>query len=371
MVEGVREADCGDERALRDLAAACPMIGPICYCLEREPDFFTLTNLQGQNAQVGVIDGAEPGTIDAMATSVGVMRRIGGAVRPLRYLADFKVHPRARGRGLAGRLMRRAGDDLARDRIPGFGIVLAGNRAMSPLLARSEAHLRFRPIARLCNHSVLIARSPRSRASADARKHAPAPVAFRRAKRSDAGELVALWNRVQPGRELSPVWDETSWLRQVDATPGLALEQFWIAERGGRPVAFAAAWDASAIKQLRLLSLSRRLRWLRPLYNASARLLGRPRIVADGELVPFVYVTHFCAESADDFRALLARMHDELARSSYLYFDIALDVRDPLVRSLDGFFKTSLAFDLHSITPRGVEPPELGRGPAYFDMALV
>jgi hypothetical protein len=91
----------------------------------------------------------------------------------------------------------------------------------------------------------------------------------------------------------------------------------------------------------------------------------------DGELVRFVYVTHFCAETANDFRALLERIHDDFIGSPYLYFDLALDVRDPLVHAMDGFRKTSLEFDLHWITPRNLVAPDAPATAAYFDMALV
>jgi hypothetical protein len=179
-----------------------------------------------------------------------------------------------------------------------------------------------------------------------------------------------LWNRVQAGRDLSPIWDGPSLLHHLDLTPGLAIERVWLAERGGRPVGFAAAWDASRAKQLRLLSLSRRLAWLRPAYNAAAQIVGRPMMPRDGEVVRFVYVTHFCAESPGDLRALLQRIHDDFIGSPYLYFDLALDVRDPLVGAMDGFRKTSLEFDLHWITRSNQEVPNATR-PAYFDMALV
>src|SRR6185503_8785547 len=110
------------------------MRGPVSYCLEREPDFFSLTRLQGDVAKVAVVDAERGGAIDAMATGVHVTRRIAGEPRRLLYLADLKVRPEARGRGLASRLMRRAALEMEHGATPAFGIVLGGNRAMAPLV---------------------------------------------------------------------------------------------------------------------------------------------------------------------------------------------------------------------------------------------
>jgi len=361
MADDVRVAGPADDRALCDLAAACPMRGPVSYCLEREPSFFALTALQGPRASVGVIDADRAGVIDAMATAVDVTRRVRGSEHPLRYLADLRVRPSARSQGLAGRLLRRAARDLARDRMAAFGLVLAGNRAMAPLVAEAGAELFFHPIARIRNYSVFVAPL--------GREHGAGEVVVRPARRGDAADLAMLWNRT--ARELAPLWDETSFVRHVDATPGLGFERIWIAERRGRPVAFVAAWDASTIKQLRLVSLSRGLRFLRPAFNRVAPWFGSTRMPADGDLVSFAYLAHACGETPADLRALILHVRRELAGSRCLYLDVAFDARDPLASALEGLPKTSIDFDMHWVTPRGIDPPELGPGPVFFDMSIV
>jgi hypothetical protein len=92
---------------------------------------------------------------------------------------------------------------------------------------------------------------------------------------------------------------------------------------------------------------------------------------SDGDVVSFAYLAHATAETAADLRALVMHIRRQLAGSSCLYLDLALDVRDPLARALDGLPKTSIDFDLHWVTPRNMDPPELGRGPVFFDMSIV
>ncbi len=92
---------------------------------------------------------------------------------------------------------------------------------------------------------------------------------------------------------------------------------------------------------------------------------------SDGDVVSFAYLAHAAAETAADLRALVMHIRRQLAGSSCLYLDLALDVRDPLARALDGLPKTSIDFDLHWVTPRNMDPPELRRGPVFFDMSIV
>ena len=65
----VREAVPDDNRALVDLAAACPMEGDMSLCVHREPDFFALSRLEGEPWHVGVVeDAGRPIAISARAS---------------------------------------------------------------------------------------------------------------------------------------------------------------------------------------------------------------------------------------------------------------------------------------------------------------
>ena len=52
----VRDAVHSDDEALRAIAASCPMEGDITLRVTREPDFFALNRLEGQEWRVGVAE---------------------------------------------------------------------------------------------------------------------------------------------------------------------------------------------------------------------------------------------------------------------------------------------------------------------------
>ena len=61
----VRDARDADNEALVALAAACPMAGDITMCVDRAPNFFALSKLEGSQCKVGVaVAGAGPSTSD-------------------------------------------------------------------------------------------------------------------------------------------------------------------------------------------------------------------------------------------------------------------------------------------------------------------
>ncbi len=170
------------------------MVGPLSFGLEREPEFFALTRVQGEGGRVVVVDAPAdaadrggPGQIVGMATIAPHRVFLQGAVAHLPYLGDLKVHPGHRGEGHVPALIRFVVDDLeATGAALGFSIVLAGNRAMAPIVERRDGAVRFHPIATLRNHTIFFG----------PRKRAPAGVEVRPATSGDVPDMVALWNRV-------------------------------------------------------------------------------------------------------------------------------------------------------------------------------
>jgi hypothetical protein len=100
--------------------------------------------------------------------------------------------------------------------------------------------------------------------------------------------------------------------------------------------ACAAIWDQRSLKQAVVRGYSKRLRWSRPLINAAARLLSRPRLPRVGEPVPNAFVSHLAADP--DKPELAAWLIEALSRSAAAlnigWLALGFDARDPRLQYL-------------------------------------
>lgn len=359
LLEPPAFATDADDRALSALARSVPMRGSIAYVLEREPSFLAMSRAQGDGTRVVVLREREGGRI--VASGMGAPTRVflNGAEREIVYAGDLKVRPDYRRKGVAGVVLRAAIEAFS-DQDLAFGSVLRDNDAVLRFFGASADLVRLHPVADVANYTVFFGRARRTSG-------------VRRAEPADAGAMVELFARVQRGRQLAPVLDRANPVEALTRWPGMQLSDYFVLERGGRVVAFAGVWDAFAVKQVRLLSLSPALSAVRVGYNALARALGRPRLPRDGAHLRFVYVTTVCAEDADDLGVVLRGIEAAFGHGEHVYFDMAFDERDPLVRALDGFLKSKVGFRVSLLTwGKNLDrPPALDGRPVYFDAAIV
>ena len=361
-IGGVRWATREDDAALRRLCARTPIHGPLSYCLEREPDFFALTRLQGDHGgRVAVIDAG--GEIAAMAMMAPFRSWVGGAQQRCAYVGDLKVAPEHRSQGLSGRVVRFLGQAMQQQDIDRMVfLVLAGNPATRLIDGGTPGQLEVRKLRTVRNFLV----------PSGATMETQPDVIIGRATPESSHEMIKLWNRVQCKRAFAPVLDEQLLLHWLQGLRG--LDDSRLVRRSGRLTGFCAVWDASAIKQIRLLRLSAGMRAATGLFNVLATLRGRPRFPRLGQTLRGLYICHVCAETPADLAALLVDVHNQYRESGSLYFDLALDSEDPLTAALAAFRPLTSDFELHDarIPMARLASASPGREDcAYFDMSLV
>ena len=357
----LRFATPADDAELRRLAREIPMVGPLTYALEREPDFFAFARLQGDESHTMVID-APGGGIVAMGSGIIAARRIGGRRHRVLYVSDLKVSPPHRKQGLAAQLRAAAVARLDEYGIElSYGLVLGGNRAIEAMIERTRPPFRMRKLGTMRSHSFFLGGAPGP---------APEGASVRSATPADIEEMVALWRVVHAKRDLAPDFpDAQSLLARLGLPGGMRLEDFLLVHRGGRLTAFAAVWDPVGARQVRVLSARGALAAMRFLYNPLAALLRRPRMPADGQLLRSLYLSYLCAEAPADLRALLLRAKEEHRRSGHLLLEAALDLRDPLTPALESGVATRVDYNLVELGREGDATPSCEQ-PLYLDLAL-
>ncbi len=363
-----RAATSDDNPALLALAAACEMRGDIGLRIDREPDFFALNRLEGDQWQLGVMPGLAPRSVAGCVAASARRVYIDGTPRLTTYVGDFKVHPAHRGGPAAdalGEYAREACREMAGSAALSLMTVLAGNSSMErrvdgprglPVLTRF-ATIRSHAIPFLWNRASV-----------------PGFVVGQ-ACENDLEEMAALWGQLAPRRQFALVHDAASFTRSITDTPGLGVASYWVARHpGGRIAGFVAAWDQTSFKQLRVTSYSRRLSVVRGAFNLVAPLSGSTPLPPAGGQLRCLSAYNVCVPGDEPsvLRALLLRIYAAKRADGYSCLNVGLDVRDPLTAALHGLLAQPTDIHAYITTPAGTYTgPPLGNRPLHYETALV
>jgi ribosomal protein S18 acetylase RimI-like enzyme len=363
----VRDARISDNAALVSLTAACPMVGDITMCVERAPDFFALSRLEGTRCRVGVADDA--GRVVGCVMASERWTYVDGQPTRSGYVGDLKVHPFHRGSGAADKLIqfvRKSCREFGGDDLPVLGTVLAGNGSMERRASGPRGLPAFELFATINVYAIPFLWR---------RSSVVAGLSVSPAKDEDIEEMAELWTRIAPTRQFAPVLSADALREWIDNAPGLGVHDYLVARRADGCIAgFMALWAQHAFKQLRVLGYSRRLAAARRGVNLLAPLAGVSPLPAPGATLPQIAAVHVCAPAEDPavLRALLLHAYATHRASGPLFFTIALDRRDPLTTALVGLFAQPTAVRAFATTPAGRwSGAPLTARPLYFESALV
>jgi hypothetical protein len=279
------------------------------------------------------------------------------------------VQATMRGAGVADALsqwVRDALADMGGSDAPILLTILGGNRAMERRTTGRGGMPNFKRFATIRAFSIPLL-SPRAPMRTSLRVVPAAP--------SDIEEMMDLWQRVAPTRQLAPVFTAESFERWIANAPGLDISDYRLArDRVGRLVGFLAWWDEARFKQLRVLRYSPRLKAARAILNGLAGLTRGVRLPAVGEALRYRTALHVCVpgESPEVLRALIQSSYAELRGARYAFATIGLDVRDPLCAALGGLFAQPTDAHAHVCTAGGdYAGPPLADRPLHYEIALV
>ena len=363
----VREATDRDNAKLIALTAACPMRGDLTLRIDRGPNFFALHRLEGERTHLGVVD--RDGIIAGCIALSERRSYVDGVATTTGYGGDFKVHPSYRNTLIADELFRYATDKCRAmpSGTPVMITVLAGNKAMERRLDGPRGLVPFQKLATIRTHSISVLWKRRLGAASG--------MTIARAKWSDLDDMVELWQRVAPLRQFAPVLDANSMAKMITSSPGLHISSFLLSRaRDGELLGCMAVWDQSQVKQLYVDRYSRRMSAVRRCFNALSPVIGSERMPASGEPLRHRTVFNVCVpgDRPDVLRALLVTAHNELRGAACSFFNIGLDLRDPLTSALSGFLAQPT--DVNAYISAVENPPaieSLQSLPLHYEIALV
>jgi hypothetical protein len=324
-------ATAADDAGLRRLMAGNPMEGSIRIAFEREPSYFHAVAVQGRFHQVIVGRDLDTGDLVGVGTRTVKPAFVNGERRSVGYLSDLRLLPGYRGHTLVARgyrLLR----ELHRDGRAQlyYTVIAAENRLALGTIASGRAGLpAYRDLGTFLSPAVnLIGRKPPVEVGVEIVRGEPGRL----------GEIVDCLNEHGRAKQFAPAYAVADfgpggWLRDF------RVEDFYVALRGGRVVGTIAPWDQGGFKQTRVVGYRGPLRWLRPLYNAGAPVLGLPRFPRPGGCLGSFYAGFIAIEGNAPriFRALLRRLYNDAVGAGHAYFLVGLHERDPLTSALGDY----------------------------------
>ena len=312
------------DAALRRLLRENPMPGRISLSLEREPDYFAASAIEGQESRTIVaIDGDRvicAGSISAR------LRFINGSPMRIGYLGGLRMDASCRGHGS---VIRRGFDYFRQLHEQGGPPIYLTSIIADNLRARRllENGLKGMPAYRFLTEFVTLVIRRRPPGETRKRLRSLGTMVMQGGQRlicdtQPTEAVLDLLNRDYRQYQFAPFWTaQESRLQEFRS----------VCSQDGTPVACAAIWDQRAIKQTVVRGYANSTRWIRPLINLGSLLLSRPSLPRVGEPVSHAFVSHLAVDVLQPQLAelLFLLLQGPAHRRGIDYLTIGFDARDP------------------------------------------
>lgn len=357
-------ASAADDADLRRLLRDNPMQqGGLTLSFRREPSYFAACSVLGQSAEVFVGRDTQTGALAGVGARYHLPAFINGQAQSIVYLADLRVQTAYRNSIHLRRAYQFLRQRHAADPAPVYTtMILQDNRAALATIAAQRAGLP--PYhAQGTVHTPLILLGWQKPTLA-------APCTIRRATAADWAAIVAFLNRENARYQFAPVYHEN------DLTNGrlreMQPENILLAEANGSIIGTIALWQQSAFRQLHIDAYHGAWRFIRPVYNALARLTPLAPLPRAGEALKYAYLSLMAVQNDNlaVFRALLRQAYRASHGTGLHYLIGAFHERHPLRPAFADYAGIPSGGQLFTVQFDGEPYPLDGRVP-YIDAAAI
>jgi GNAT superfamily N-acetyltransferase len=327
----VRAAIAGDNQALQDLQAQCPMGASLIVSAVNTPDFFARAKAY-ERYQVFVacyndriIGSAAAAIREAMIN--GDQRRIG-------YEFQYFTSPDYRKQGVAEMLHRRIEDYFNNERIVHtFLVIMEGNTPSIRFFERQGFKL-YRTLAMPTVFSYRTVEVP--------------PVGqVRPITPEDMADVAELLNETWKGYDFYEPHTPQSLGCFIDRTPAFTYNDFVVLENRNKIFACVGAWDWSQITKLNVKALSFRLKMINFLMDFVSHFRPMPRPVKPGTTLRQWGLT-LLGFKAPEYLAALIRHLNNVATQKEIDQILCVCERDhEILHALKGLFHVNVGIHLY------------------------
>ncbi len=329
----IRVASASDQRALLDLLRRCPIAGSMELVLDRQPDFFALSRLQGEQSTVYLAEDSE-GRLLGSVMFTERPEKWGDRTYKVVRLSDLRTDPRYRQSGVAAAFVELY-QKLLIDGVYDYG--------RSEILEGNDVPFRVHQVAR-----EVLSFENRGRAEIYQlfplwKLSVPTDLKLRPATLGDLPALSLLLETSYSERVGRPDFQLPALQAALERDPSFAIETFWLAEdASGRLLACVGAWDQHALRQTIVSRFATSARWLRQGLQVARLLWPLPPIPMEGQALRYLYLRWPTCLPGEEraLRALIRKVLNEArSRKTYHFVGIAFHEGDSLRSCLDGIIK--------------------------------
>lgn len=357
-------ASAADDADLRRLLRDNPMQqGGLSLSFRREPSYFAACSVLGQSAEVFVGRDTQTGALAGVGARYRFPAYINGQAQNIVYLADLRVQTAYRNsihlrRAYQFLRQRHAADPAA----VYTTMILQDNRAALATIAAQRAGLPpYHAQGTVHTPLILLGRQ---------KPALVAPCTIRRATAADWANIVAFLNRENARYQFAPVYHENDLAN--GRLRGMQPENIFIAEAGGAIVGTLALWQQSTFRQIHIDAYHGAWRFIRPVYNALARLTPLAPLPSAGEALKYAYLSLMAVQNDDlaVFRALLRQAYRASHGTGLHYLIGAFHERHPLRPAFSDYAGIPSGGQLFTVQFDSEPYPLDGRVP-YIDAAAI
>nr|WP_299172392.1 GNAT family N-acetyltransferase [uncultured Allomuricauda sp.] len=310
-----RPASLEDDRQLLDLTSSVGMKGIIQIRTDRNPSFFKLMELRGKShVIVGEENGKIVGSICITHEEVFIQQK----VTPLFYIADFKVAPSHRNKGIGLQLTNEAVKYLESVNAD-FTLlhVSKGNKRPFAFFSDRKGYPDFENIGTFKIFQLT-----------GSQKNNPKiqPVLMQPRK-----EIIDFLNDYYKHFELASLITESS----------LEKCEVYGFSKGDKLKGVVCISDTSDYKQHVPLKLPSLLKFFIKLYNFLCPITGKNKLPKIGSPIKMLNIKYLAVPDLDKtvIRALIEKARNEVYHRSHTFVSIGLHEKDPILKQIPGYYK--------------------------------
>jgi len=330
-----QEATAEDDRYLRGLLRDTPMPGSVALTLQREPNFFLASTIEGYRHETILGRDRVSERVIGLASRAVRDAWVNGETRALGYLSQLRVARDYRRSGSAvGRGFRLIRELHERDDTPYYITTIAADNHLARIVLEKDRSYKpnYRRKGVLSSLALPIWRAR----DVDP----PAGVRVEPATSAHLEDIAACLQRNYARYQFAPHWTAED-LACPERTRGLNPEDFFVAIANGKIVGCVALWDQQAFKQTVVHGYSGWLAAVRHATNALAPVAGWPALPEPGEPLPHAFLSHFAVD--DDQlqvgQALLQAGYNAALQSKCAFVVVGFDRRNPFYAVVKSAFR--------------------------------